>query len=423
MRQADASAGTPKFLMLGSICVVVAALYFAQEVLIPLALAALLSFLLAPLVKRLEHLRLPRSAAVVVTVLFSFGVLFGFGWVVFNQLSELKADIGTYHEHVVQKLHSMQKKGGILNLVHSAGAEVNQVMNAPTSEPAETAQAHSVTPVVDAPVNQSSPFDLLKPIGSFLLGPVGTAFVVTVFTIFMLLQREDLRDRLIRLVGRNRLTLTTRALDDAADRVSRYLLMQSIINGGVGVVILILLWGIGELNGITFPAVALWGMMTALLRFIPYIGVWVSAILPLLLSIAVYPGAKAAIETLASYMGVELIAANAIEPLLLGSSTGIATLAVLVAAAFWTWLWGPVGLLLSTPLTVCLVVMGKYVPQLEFLTILLAEEPALSPPDRVYQRLLALDQEEAEDLVDECAKKMSLEDVYDTILVPHPGDR
>jgi predicted PurR-regulated permease PerM len=418
MSQADASAKTPRFMMLGSVCVVIAALYFAQEVLIPLALAALLSFLLAPLVKRLERLRLPRAAAVVVTVLIAFGLLFGIGWVVYNQLGDLNKDMGMYRAKIEDKVHRMREKGGILYMVHTAGAEVNQVFNSPAKEPGKTEQTPESSQTPGSSVNQSSPFDLLKPIGSFLLGPVGTAFVVTVFTIFMLLQREDLRDRLIRLVGRNRLTLTTRALDDAAERVSRYLLMQSVVNGSIGLVILSLLWGVGRLNGTPFPAVALWGMMSALLRFIPYIGIWVSAIMPLLLAVAVYPGAKAAVETLFCYGGVEIIASNAIEPLLFGSSTGIATLAVLVAAAFWTWLWGPVGLLLSTPLTVCLVVMGKYVPQLEFLTILLAEEPALSPPDRIYQRLLALEQEEAEDLVNEYAKKMPLEEVYDTILAP-----
>jgi predicted PurR-regulated permease PerM len=419
MSQADPSAKMPRFVLLGSICVTVAALYFAQEVLIPIALAALLSFLLAPLVKQLERLRLPRVLAVIATVLIAFALLFGIGWIVYDQLHELNKDSGIYRERIVEKLHHMREKGGILNMIHSAGDEVSKALSAPATEPAKADLPTAITPAPSMQaISENSPFDLLKPIGSFLLGPVGTGFVVTVFAIFMLLQREDLRDRLIRLVGRSRLTLTTKALDDAADRVSRYLLMQSVINGGVGLVILLLLMGVGRLNGIPFPAVALWGMMTALLRFIPYIGIWVSAIMPLLLSLAVYPGAKVAIETLACYLGVELVAANAIEPLLFGSSTGIATLAVLVAAAFWTWLWGPVGLLLSTPLTVCLVVMGKYVPQLEFLTILLAEEPALSPPDRIYQRLLALDQEEAEDLVNEYAKKMPLDEVYDTILTP-----
>ena len=419
MARSQVSSSTPKLIMAGCICVVVAALYFAQDVLIPLALATLLSFLLAPLVKRLEHLKLPRSVAVIVTVLVAFGGLFGIGWIVYRQVGDLRADMGTYHDRVVQKIESIQK-GGVVNWFHSAGEEWNKVLHSSAAQPAHTTPAATpeVAPIGYAPSNTGSPLELLKPIYSFLLGPLGTAFIVTVFAIFMLLQREDLRDRLIRLMGRNRLTLTTQALDDAAERVSRYLLMQSLVNSSVGVIILMLLWGVGRINHGSFPAVALWGLMAALLRFIPYIGIWISAVTPILIALAVFPGAKAAVETLFCYGGVEILTANAIEPTLFGSSTGIATLAVLVAAAFWTWLWGPVGLLLSTPLTVCLVVMGKYVPQLEFLTILLAEEPALSPPDRVYQRLLATDQEEAEDLVEEYAKKMSIEEVYDTVLIP-----
>jgi predicted PurR-regulated permease PerM len=439
MPKPDASPNLHRFIMIASIAIVLAGLYFAQDVLIPLALAGLLSFLLAPLVKRMERLHLPRSAAVVVTVLLAFGLLFGIGWVVYDQIGDLKSQLPEYRSNIEHKLSSMRES---FSWIHSANAEVKKVLG-PASEPSrspttQTAASleHPLTAKVPVsssdgrfdesqsssdtgnPYSQDSPFALLQPVGKFILGPVGTAFIVTVFTIFMLLQREDLRDRLIRLVGRNRLTLTTQALDDAAERVSRYLLMQSIVNGGVGLLVMSLLWCVGKFNGMPFPAVALWGLLAALLRFIPYIGIWVAAATPIILSLGVYPAARVAIETVAVYVGVEITAGNAIEPLLFGSSTGIATLAVLVAAAFWTWLWGPVGLLLSTPMTVCLVVMGKYVPQLEFLTILLAEEPALSPPDRVYQRLLAVDQEEASDLVDEYAGKMPLEEVYETVLIP-----
>jgi predicted PurR-regulated permease PerM len=409
MPKPDPAAVMPRFIMLASVAVVLAALYFAQEVLIPLALATLLSFLLAPLVKRLEHLRLPRVAAVLVTVLLSFSLLFGIGWVVFDQVGDFKSELPTYQKNISEKL----------KVVRSASARVKAVLDTrPTTEPSTGLPVRIVNNDFGGGSNQTSPFDLLSPIGTFLLGPVGTAFIVTVFAIFMLLQREDLRDRLIRLVGRNRLTLTTQALDDAAERVSRYLLMQSIVNGSVGVVVMLVLWTIGRINGTPFPAVALWGLLAALLRFIPYVGIWISAITPILLCLAVYSTAKVALETFFAYGTIEVLAANVLEPLLYGSSTGIATLAVLVAAAFWTWLWGPVGLLLSTPLTVCLVVMGKYVPQLEFLTILLAEEPALSPPERVYQRLLAVDQEDAADLVDEYAQKMELEELYETVLLP-----
>jgi predicted PurR-regulated permease PerM/methanogenic corrinoid protein MtbC1 len=417
MAKPDSTALTPRFILFASIGVVLAGLYFAQEVLIPLALAGLLSFLLAPLVRRLERLHLPRPAAVIVTVLLAFSLLFAVGWVAVDQIADLKNQQDTYQNNIKRELADMRKPGGILSWVHSAGAQMHEVLGTPTTEPSGL-PVRVVNQDSGMSSSESSPLDLLRPIGSFLLGPVGTAFIVTVFAIFMLLQREDLRDRLIRLVGRKRITLTTQALDDAAERVSRYLLMQSIVNGSVGVVILVLLWALGRFNHIPFPAVVLWGLLATLLRFIPYIGIWLAALPPILLSLAVYGKAHVTLEVIGSYLCVELLAANVFEPLLYGSSTGIATLAVLVAAAFWTWLWGPVGLLLSTPLTVVLVVMGKYVPQLEFLTVLLAEEPALSPSDRVYQRLLALDQEEAAELVNEYAKKMRLEEVYDTVLVP-----
>jgi hypothetical protein len=190
------------------------------------------------------------------------------------------------------------------------------------------------------------------------------------------------------------------------------------INGSVGIVVTAALWIIGMMNGMSFPSPLLWGLLAALLRFIPYVGIWIAALIPLGLSLGAFPGAAVALETLAAYAAIELVASQVVEPLMFGFSAGIGTLSVLVAAAFWTWLWGPIGLVLSTPMTVCLVVMGKYVPQLEFLNILLGDEPALEPWARVYQRLLSLDQEEAGDLVEEYFKKMPLEEVYDVVLLP-----
>jgi predicted PurR-regulated permease PerM len=420
MPKSDESAASPRFYLLASSAIILTGLYFAQEVLIPIALAILLSFLLGPLVTRLEHLRMPRPAAVILTVVLSFSLLFGIGYIVYNQLGELKSDTAQYKANIHDKLQSLRGPHGPLGWLKTAGTEMKQAL-APATEPANPTQSNPLPVRVvnsDTGGSQQSPFDLFRSIGAIVLGPIGTALIVTVFTVFMLLQREDLRDRVIRLVGTNQLTLTTQALDDAAKRVSRYLLMQSIVNGSVGVFIVAALWTIGKINGISFPAVGLWGLLACLLRFIPYVGIWVAALLPVLLSLAVYPHYRVVVETLCAYGVMEAIAGNFFEPLLYGSSTGIATLAVLVAAAFWTWLWGPVGLLLSTPLTVCLVVMGKYVPQLEFLTILLGEEPALSPPDRIYQRLLASDHEEAADLLDEYSKKMPLQELYDTILIP-----
>jgi predicted PurR-regulated permease PerM len=438
MAKPDSTPTSSRFYILGSVCVVVGALYFARELLVPIALAILLSFLLGPLVSRLERLKLPRVAAVIIVVLLSFAVLSGIGYVVYNQTSDLSAHRTEYIKSVKSKIQSVP----VLGWMRRAQKEFTQLNKTPANE-LTTAPATQQTEngasennnhandqskqnpvdvfVVNPPdqgASTTSPLDLIGTIGAAILGPLGTAFIVTVFTIFMLVQREDLRDRVIRLAGRDRLTTTTQALDDAAARVSRYLQMQSIVNGGVGVVVTIGLWSIGKIFGHPFPSPALWGMLAALLRFIPYVGIWVAASVPILLSLAVFDHATTALVTLLMFGTTEVIAANAIEPMLFGSSTGIATLAVLVAAAFWTWLWGPVGLLLSTPLTVCLVVMGKYVPQLEFLTVLLAETPALEPPDRVYQRLMALDQEEAAELVNEYARKMPLEELYDTVLSP-----
>jgi hypothetical protein len=309
--------------------------------------------------------------------------------------------------------------------VKIAGEEMQHMFNAPATAPSSPEQQAvraipvTVTGVSIAPGDSfSSPSELIESFASKILSPVGLIFIVVVFTIFMLLEREDMRDRVIGLVGRNRLTITTEALDDAASRVSRYLLMQLVINGSVGIAVMIALWTIGKMNGERFPSPALWGLLAGLLRFIPYVGIWIAAAMPLLIALAVFSSAKVALETLVAFAAIELIAANVFEPLLFGASTGIATLAVLVAALFWTWLWGGYGLLLATPMTVCLVVIGKHVPHLNFLTILLGDAPPLEPPDRVYQRLLALDEEQAADLANEYARKMPIEELYDTVLLP-----
>ena len=441
---------TSRFLVMGTVFVVVAAVYFAQDVLIPIALAILLSFLLAPLVRLLERARLPRVVAVLLSVLLAFGVVAGIGFVVYNQLTDLTTRLPGYSQNIKHKAEGV---GGMMNWFHHTTAEVKAAVasstgggttkpstapsppGAPASASTDalgTAAGDALSPppagapprdvqrveVVNAQSNESSPLTIVETIASDVLGRAGKLFIIIIFTIFMLLQREDLRDRVIRLVGRDRLTTTTEALDDAAGRVSKYLLYQSMVNGSVGLIITGLLWLVGRLAGTPFPSPALWGLLSTLLRFIPYVGIWISAAMPVLLAAAVFPSFEWTLVTLGCYVVTEMVTANAIEPLLFGSSTGIGSLAVLVAAAFWTWLWGPVGLLLSTPLTVCLVVMGKYVPSLEFLSILLSDEPALSPPDRVYQRLLADDHEEAADLIHEYAKTMPLEDLYDTVLLP-----
>jgi predicted PurR-regulated permease PerM/methylmalonyl-CoA mutase cobalamin-binding subunit len=420
MPQTEAPLKQSRFILLATVVLIVTCLHLAQEVLIPVALAILLSFLLAPLVHRLERLKLPRVVAVVAAVMLALSVVAGIGYVVYAQMGFLASHKAEYESVLERKVQSFESSR-LLTFLHTTGAEVTQVKEAlQRAQPKAATTQPTPVEVVNQPNSgeSSSPMDWIATIGSKLLGPVGTAFIVTVFTIFMLMQREDLRDRVIRLAGRDRMTLTTEALDDAASRVSRYLLLQTVVNSCVGLTIGVLLWLVGIILHHPFPSPALWGLLAALLRFVPYIGIWISAIGPVVLSIAVFPAARGTILTAGVYCLTEGVTANAIEPLLFGSSTGIATLAVLVAAIFWTWLWGPVGLLLSTPLTVCLVVMGKYIPQLEFLNVLLADEPALSPPDRVYQRLLAEDVSEAAQLVLQYEKKMPAVDLFQTVLLP-----
>ena len=241
-----------------------------------------------------------------------------------------------------------------------------------------------------------------------------------VFVVFILLEREDLRDRLIRVVSHGRYTVTTRAIDDATTRISRYMLAQSMVNGSYGVIIGIGLAVIGLTvgHGVLFPSFVLWGLLSATLRFIPYLGAWIAASFPIVLSLAVYPGFSVFVAVVILLAGIELITNNVMEPWLYAASTGLSTMAVLIAAVFWTWLWGPVGLLLSTPLTVCIVVLGKHVAQLKFLDVLLGDQAALPPAVSFYQRLLAGDRSEAMSIVKDVARERGGEFVADDVLIP-----
>jgi predicted PurR-regulated permease PerM len=268
------------------------------------------------------------------------------------------------------------------------------------------------------------PATTLELIGQYvgkLLSPVATAGLVLVFIIFMLIGRENLRDRMILIAGGGRLHGATQAFDDAATRISRFLTAQSLINVSYGVVIAVGLWLIditmgGGQGGLRTALLA--GLICAVMRYIPYIGPWLGAAVPLALAFAAFPGYGVFFVTFAMFVAIEVFVSQAVEPHVLGSSTGVSPIAVLVAAVFWTWLWGPIGLLLSTPLTVLLVVMGKYVPQLAMLDVLLGDEPVLNPTTRIYQRLIAGDDEEAAEIAIEYLKERPLEAVYDQILIP-----
>ena len=451
-----------RFVVLASICIVIAALYFAQEVLIPLALAMLVSFLLAPLVTRLERWRVPRVAAVVIVATGSIALLVVLGWVVVMQLINLADNLPQYRNNIVAHVNDLRGQGGGLGQVTQGVSDLAKELSkppasAPTSNPATTQAAAAEPgrnyqnefvdflsewrsrqaaaaaepapgtvrekPLYTVPLPESeSAWKVLSRNSGLILAPLGTAGLVIVFALFMLFSREDMRDRLIRLLSGSGgdLTVTTQAIDDAGTRISRYLLAQAIVNGTYGVAIAIGLWLIGWLfgRGTPFPSVVIWGLLCAVLRFVPYIGPWIAATFPIALSFAVYGHYTPFFATVTMFVLIELLSNNVMEPWLYGSSTGMSTVAVLVSAVFWTWLWGAIGLLLATPLTVCLVVLGKYVPQLQFLDILLGDEPVLDPPTRVYQRLLALDQEEAGDLLGEYFAERSLLQVYDEVLLP-----
>lgn len=420
MPQTTAGAKPSRFLALASIGVVAAGLYVARDVMIPIAVALLFTFLLTPPVHRLEQVRVPRVAAVLITVIFSFCILSGIGWLISNEATDLAIKVSSYQgdiEHKIQNLHRRFGHGALAHATQSIEQMAKDVASSQPSEiPISTQNQQGVSPVpveIKGGPETSSPFSFLGDLLQFV-APLGRSVIVIVFVIFMLMQREDIRDRVIRLMGHGRLSVTTRALDDAATRISHYLLAESGINAVFGLVIGTGLYFIG------IPNAPLWGLLCALLRFVPYLGIWIGAVFPITLSFVVPEGYYAArpFLTIGLFAVVEFVAVNVAEPLLFSSSTGISRLAILVAAVFWTWLWGPIGLLLSTPLTVLLAVAGKYVPQLEFLDVLLGDQPVLSPPERYYQRLLAEDSEEAEDLVEEFEKTHTPVETYTRMMLP-----
>jgi predicted PurR-regulated permease PerM len=402
--------------------VVVTCLYWAQKVFIPVSLAVFLTFLLAPLVSFLQRRRVGRTPSVILVVLLAAAVLGGVGWLLTVEVASLAGDLPTYSKNITGKIRSLRQlgPGSITDRVDRMIQDITRAWNSPAVNPQEGAADHSIAggdaatkPAVEA-VRQDSPAWLLSLPGA--LGAVaewfGSLGLALVLVVFMLLKREDLRNRLIRLMGHGRLTVTTRAVDDAGQRISRYLLMQVIINASYGVAL-----GIG-LFVIRVPHAWLWGCLAALLRYVPYLGTVITSVIVMTLSLAAFPGWVQPCLVLGLLVVLELVTYNVMEPWLFSHSTGVSAVAVLVAAAFWAFLWGPIGLILSNPLTVCLVVLGKHVAHLEFLNVLLGDEPALEADVTYYQRLLARDQDEATQLVLAQAKAFPPEQVYDTLLVP-----
>jgi predicted PurR-regulated permease PerM len=394
--------------ILVAIVIVVAALRYARDVFIPLALATLMTFLLAPLVARLQRWGVNRAISTVAAVTVAFALIGGVLYVVVDQASELARELPGYSKQLRANLDQagVAIRGGVSGTTQAVEQLTQEIQRA---APPKKNNAVPKVQVVEAPPNAISAMRTL--FGPFL-SPLGTTVVVIVFVIFMLLRLPDLRDRFIRILGARYLRETTEALDDAAQRVSRYLLMQTVINGAQGVMVTIGLTLIGLPNG------ALFGALTLVLRFIPYVGPWVAAAMPILLSVAVFDSWTPVLMTVGLFITLELISNLVLEPWLYGSRTGVSPVALLVAAAFWTWLWGAVGLFLAIPLTVCLVVLGKYIPQLGFLHVMLSDEPVLEEHERLYQRLLAGNIEEADALLHEAVRSHSLLEMCDHVIVP-----
>jgi predicted PurR-regulated permease PerM len=397
--------------VLTTLVVVIVCLYFARPVLIPLALAVLLTFLLNPLVNMLERRRLPRVAAVVITVLLAFSVLGGIGWLLSAQVTTLASDLPQYRSNITEKIRDVRRagKGGWFEKAQTA---VREVIGELQKDDQPGVRKRPPPVVVEQPPPEL--WRIPTAVGP-LLELLATLGFVVVLVIFMLFERQRLVDRLLRLGGYSRLTVTTRVLDESAARISRYLLMQTLINSGFGLAVGAGLFLIG------LPYALLWGVLAGAFRFIPYVGPWLGASLPVIMALAVFPGWIEPLETLGIFVATELVIYLVVEPLLYSHSAGVSPLALLVSVAFWTWLWGPIGLVLGTPLTVCLVVLGKHVPELEFVVVLFGDEPVITPDVALYQRLVKGDEDEAFAIVEAHVKTHQIAEVYDAIVLPALG--
>jgi predicted PurR-regulated permease PerM len=401
--------------ILVGIVVVIAGLYFGRPVLIPLSLAVVLAFLLTPIVELLERCHLGRVPSVLSVLVLSFALACAVGWGVTNQLIAILDHLPDYRANIHNKIASVRSPGN--GGLGRATATVNELSKELSAAP-ETAQDKKLGRKGEQPIPvqvTASPHDAteyLRAVVGPLTGVLETGGIVVILTLFILMKREDLRNRLLRLAGNDQLHLMTDVLDEGSRRLGRYLLLQFAVNAGYG-----LLFGLG-VYAIGIPNPFLWGVLGSLLRFVPYIGTPVAAAFPMGMALAVFPGWSEVGLTFVLFLVLELTIGNLIEPWLYGSHTGISSLAILVAAIFWGMLWGPVGLILSTPLTLCLILIGRHIPQLDFLEILLGDEPVLSPQAHFYQRLLALDDGEAREIAEQYLKGNPIGSLYDSVLIP-----
>jgi predicted PurR-regulated permease PerM len=404
---------------MGVAALIIAGLYFGREIFVPVALAVLLSFVLAPFVSRLQSFRLPRVVAVMAVVILGFAIIFSLGGLMVTQASKLAEALPGYETTLRNKIETLRGiTGGGTGTLQRASEVLNDLK---TELQSTKAGSPPNTPVLQQPADSKPiPVEVRQPdpgalstlvaIIAPLVSPLTTTGIVVIFVIFILLQRQDLRNRFVRLAGSDDIQRTTAALDEAGERLSRLFLTQIAFNAAFGVAI-----GIG-LQLIGVPSAPLWGLVAMILRFVPYIGAFISAIFPLILAAAVGSGWEMLLLTVVLFVVLELLASQVLEPVIFGHSSGLSPVAIIVAASFWTWLWGPVGLVLATPLTICLVVVGRHVDRLQFLDIMLGDQPALTPSQLLYQRMLAGDPIEAAEQAREYLKTAPLVNYYDTTL-------
>jgi predicted PurR-regulated permease PerM len=405
--------------------IVVAGLYFGRPVLLPLVIATLLAFALAPLVARLRHIGIGRISSVLLSALVSVGILVAVGFYLGNQLVQLTDQLPQYQSNLVQKIQTLRGTAmddGFIGRTSSMLKTLRNSVSGPrpsnslSPEPSATSTRTAQQPIpVEIRERDATPLELLLTIAGPLLVPLVAAGIVLVFVIFILLRKEDLRDRFIRLAGSADMQRTTLLLDEGAERLSHYLLLQTAINVGFGIVIAAGLWLI------EIPNPVLWALVAAILRFVPYIGVPLATIPPIVLALSVDPGWHMLAWTLLLFVIAEIIVGQAIEPWLYGKKMGLSAVAVVISATFWTWLWGPLGLLLSTPLTMCLVVLGRHVEHLQFLEVLLGDRPPLAAEEALYLRMLGDDADEAAAEAETFLNENSLCCYYDDVVLKALG--
>ena len=402
----------------GGIILAIGGLYYGRDIFIPFALAILLAFALAPIVNGLRRLRVPRLPAVLIVVVCAIIAIGGVGYVVAMQLIKLGQEIPSYQQTMTEKIRALRTSGAsggivdrITTTIERLGKEVSgeEPELSPQLDPASVSR--QPIPVTVQPPKRSA-LDVLQAVVGPLIKPLAIAGIVIVFLIFVLLDRDDLRDRFIKLVGAGDLRKSTHALEEAASRVSRYLLMQLLVNVSYGVPIGIGLYFIGVPNAI------LWGVLAIVLRFVPFLGPILAALFPAVLAFAIDPGWSMLMWVIALFVAMEIVSGNVIEPLLYGTSTGLSSLSIIIATIFWTTLWGPIGLVLATPLTACLIVIGRYVPQLQFLGTVLGSDQVLTTEERFYQRLLAGKTEDAVEIGEDYVDGHSPMEFYDEVAIP-----